>query len=62
MKIQITDAMVERMARSQHARTKEGRDGWSWPINGEWGKTRSLEAARRSLEYVIGADGAGSEH
>lgn len=51
--IEPTDEQVERMARSTHSRTHEGRNGFSWPINGDWGRQRDLKDARRSLTYIL---------
>lgn len=49
----ITDEMAEGMARMLHAQSAEGRSGFSWPVNGEWGRQRDLEAARIVLNYVF---------
>ena len=45
------------MARTFHARTREGRDGFAWPINGERNRQRSLDDARRALRYVLNGPG-----
>lgn len=50
---EFTDEQVERMARMFHARSKEGRDGFQWPVNGDWGRKRDMDNARRALEYVF---------
>lgn len=51
--IEITDQMVEGMARMLHSRSAEGRSGFSWPVNGDWGRQRDLESAHRALTYVL---------
>lgn len=51
--IEPTDEQVERMARSIHSRSAEGRSGFSWPVNGEWGRERDLKYARQSLTYIL---------
>ena len=59
----MDEAMVERMARMLFAQTTEARSGFTWPINGEWGRERDMERARRVLAYVLGPshpDGSGA--
>jgi hypothetical protein len=51
--VTITDEMVERMARMIFAQSTEARSGFTWPINGDWGRQRDLERARTILEYVL---------
>ena len=53
-KAEITDEMVERMARTLFARTTEAGRGWTWPINGDWGRQRDLKDARKALRRVLG--------
>jgi hypothetical protein len=48
------EEMVERLARVLFMRTKEGRDGWTWPVNGESGRKRDMDDARRVLPYILG--------
>ena len=48
------EAMVERMARILFAQTAEARNGWTWPINGEWGRARDMERAEKALRFVLG--------
>lgn len=50
---EITDEMVERLARAFFAQSKEGRDGFTWPLNGEVFRERDMAQARRTLEYVL---------
>lgn len=50
----ITDEVVERMARALYARTQEARAGFTWPINGDWGRRRDLVDARKLLHYILG--------
>ena len=45
--IELTDEMVEGMARMLFMHSREGRDGFTWPLNGDWGRDRDLEAAAR---------------
>lgn len=49
----ITDAMAEGMARMMFTQTTEGRNGFTWPLNGEWDRERDLERARTALRYVL---------
>lgn len=50
----ITDEQVERTARMLFARTHEGRNGFSWPLNGAADRERDLRDARRFLTRAIG--------
>ena len=54
--VEVTDDMVERMARVLFSRTTEARNGWTWPINGDWGRQRDMDDARRVLGRVLGLD------
>ena len=47
------EEMVERMALILHAQTKEGRDGWSWPVN-EFQREGQMKRARVALHHVLG--------
>lgn len=49
-----SDEQVERTARMLFARTKEGRDGFTWPVDGDWGRQRDLDSARRFLVHAVG--------
>lgn len=55
------DEQIERTARMLFARTKEGRDGFSWPLNPGVYKERDLEAARSFLIRALGPEGL-AEH
>jgi hypothetical protein len=54
VQVEVTDDMVERLARALFARTKEGRDGFSWPLNGDHDRQRDMEMARNLLVRVLG--------
>ena len=61
-KVEITDEVVERMARMLFAQTTEARSGFTWPINGDWDRKRDMERARKVLEYVLTAALGGGEN
>lgn len=50
------EAIIERTARALFARTKEGRDHFTWPLNGERDRQRDLADAERFLTHVFGGN------
>lgn len=48
----------ERLARAFFARSQEGRNGFSWPLNGDRDRARDLENAGRVLHRILGVDAA----
>lgn len=48
-----TDEQLERTARMLFRRTHEGRNGFSWPLNGERDQQRDIEDARRFLTHAM---------
>lgn len=48
-----TDEQIERMNRAFFLRTKEGRDGFSYPLSTGWALKRDLDDARRALVEVV---------
>lgn len=50
----MNEAMVERMARMLFAQSTEARSGFTWPINGDWGRARDMERAETALAFVLG--------
>lgn len=49
-----TTEQAERTARMLFARTTEGRNGFTWPLNGERDRERDLRDARQFLIAAIG--------
>jgi hypothetical protein len=54
VQVEVTDDMVERLARALFARSKEGRDGFTWPLNGDHDRQRNMNDARKLLVRVLG--------
>ncbi len=50
----LDDVVVERMARALFARTREGRNGFMWPLNGAFSRERDMEDAHRALTRILG--------
>ena len=54
VEFEFTYERVERTARMLFARTHEGRNGFSWPLNGEIDRQRDLKDARAFLTRALG--------
>lgn len=57
----VPDAAVEIVARAFFSQTREASSGFTWPINGQWGRDRDMERARNVLVRALAATRAARE-